>query len=404
MLAAPKWPGVLASRDRPGEARLAAAPDPLPGRRCHICFVAPNAWLVISGQTDIPFAGGAEVQQATLARLLAGQGYRVSMICQDFGQPDGVQIDGVVVRKVFGARDGVPVLRFVHPRLTTMWRALREVDADIYYYRSACMWLGVLAEFCRRHGKRLVYAGAADPDFAPDIGGQIRYARDRWLYRHGLRRAHAIVVQNRVQLEGARAHYGRDAVHIPSCYELPRGAGGERRDRVLWVATLRPTKRPELFLELARRLPDWRFTMVGPPAPEAPALSARVADQAQKLSNVEFTGFLPLAEVEKWFDRARVFVNTSLYEGMPNTFLQAWARGVPTIATVDVGAPVGCAVEDVDALAGELERLLRDDEAWRRASASCREHFARTYSPEEVVRRYARVFDSVMSDPPTRTR
>jgi hypothetical protein len=89
--------------------------------------------------------GGAEVQQSILARLFVAHGYRVTMVCQDFGQPDGAQLDGVVVRKVFAGHEGIPVLRFVHPRLTRMWRVLREVDADIYYYRSASMWVGILA-------------------------------------------------------------------------------------------------------------------------------------------------------------------------------------------------------------------------------------------------------------------
>ena len=386
-------------------AAVAARQDdtlPVPGRaaRGHVCFVAPNLWLVFSGQTEIAFAGGAELQQAMLARLLAGAGWRVSIITQDFGQPDGIEIDGVVVRKVFAARDGVPVLRFAHPRLTRMWRALREVDADIYYYRSAAMWVGVLAEFCRRRGKRLVYAGASDPDFRPDIGGQIRYARDRWLFRRGVARADALVAQNQAQVSAARLHYGREAIYIPSCYMPPPSAGGSAQgDRVLWVGTLRATKRPEMFLELARRLPAWRFTLIGAPAPEDPALFDRIAAQAKLVPNLEFTGFLPLPEAEKWFDRARLLVSTSLYEGMPNTFLQAWARGVPTLATVDVGAPANIAVDGADALARELERLLRDPRAWREASARCRDHFARTHSPREVLARYLGLFGGLLAQP-----
>lgn len=387
-------------------AAAPAGPALAPGRaaRGHVCFVAPNLWLVFSGQTDIPFAGGAELQQAILARLLAREGWRVSIITQDFGQADGVAIDGVVVRKVFGVREGVPILRFVHPRLTRMWRALREVDADIYYYRSASMWVGVLAEFCRRRGKRLVYSAASDPDFEPGIGGQIRYARDRWLFRRGVARADALVAQNQAQVNAARAHYGREAVHIPSCYTPPAsatpacaGAGGG--DRVLWVGTLRATKRPEIFLELARRLPQWRFTLIGAPAPEDPALFGRIAAQAKLVPNLEFTGFLPLPETEKWFDRARVLVNTSLYEGLPNTFLQAWARGVPTLATVDVGTTANLAVGGTDALARELERLLRERRAWREASQRCRDYFACTHSPREVLARYLRLFEQLMTQP-----
>ena len=395
MQAATKLQRAVAAPGRPaevlpaGSARRAARP--------HVCFVAPNAWLVFSGQTDIPFAGGAEMQQAILARLLVREGYRVSIITQDFGQPDSVEIDGVTVRKVFAPDEGIRVVRFVHPRLTRMWRALHEVDADIYYYRSASMWVGVLAEFCRRKEKRLVYAGASDPDFEADIGGQIRYARDRWLFRRGVARAHALIAQNPAQVRAARATYGREAVFIPSCYTLPATARPGQGDRVLWAATLRASKRPELFVELARRLPNGRFTMIGAPAPEDPALFGRVAAQAKRVPNLEFTGFLPLAETEQWFDRARVLVNTSLYEGMPNTFLQAWARGVPTVATVDVGASVHRALDGPDALAREVERLLGDRRAWAEASLRCRQHFERTHSPREFMARYLGVFEQLMA-------
>ena len=100
-----------------------------------------------------------------------------------------------------------------------MWRALREVDADIYYCRSASMWLWLVTEFCRRHGRRSIYAGASDKDFVPDIGGQMRYARDRWLYRRGLARGRPHRGAERDQRATCRATYGRDAVVIPSCYE-----------------------------------------------------------------------------------------------------------------------------------------------------------------------------------------
>ena len=77
--------------------------------------------------------------------------------------------EGVTVHKTYRPHGGVPVLRFVHPRLTAMWRALREADAEVYYCRAAGMLAGVVAEFCRRHGRRSIYAGASD--MAPSIPG-----------------------------------------------------------------------------------------------------------------------------------------------------------------------------------------------------------------------------------------
>ena len=362
----------------------------------HVCFVAPHAWPVLSRDPHIKVMGGAEVQQSILARLFVASGHRVSMITMDYGQPDRARVDGVTVHKTFKPDQGIPLLRFVHPRLTTMWRALREVDADIYYCRAASIWLWLTTEYCRRHGKRSIYAGASDVDFTPGIGGQIRYARDRWLYRRGLAAADAIVAQNETQRVTCEANYARQAVVIPSCYELPAQRKTMERDCVLWVAMLQPSKRPELLLDIAARLPQRRFVMIGGPRPGTEAFYERIRAQAATLPNVEFKGFLPLAQAEPWFDRARVFVNTSAYEGMPNTFLQAWARGVPTLATVDVGAPEAYAMFDEPARAAdEIERLFADPAHWNARSAACRNFFEKKYAPASVVAKYGEVFTAI---------
>jgi glycosyltransferase involved in cell wall biosynthesis len=375
-------------------------------RKPHVCFVAPYVWPVLSRDPTIKIVGGAEVQQSILARLFRRAGYRVSVISLDFGQPQRAEVDGITVHKVFRQDEGIPVLRFLHPRLTTMWRALREVDADIYYQRSAAHLTGVVAEFCRRHGKRSIFAGASDNDFMRGKQ-QIRFRRDRWLFDRGVARVDRIVAQNRAQQESCRAHYGREAVLIPSCYEPPKDAraGG---DRVLWVGTVHDYKRPEIVLDIARRLPHRRFVMIGGSA--APGERLRhgyfeaIRDQAAELPNVEFKGFLALAEVEPWFDRARVFVNTSIFEGMPNTFMQAWARGLPTLATVDVGARLGekevyRQIAGAEDGAAEIERLFADELYWARASASCREYFDAAHSSAEVLARYERLFDELAAAP-----
>jgi glycosyltransferase involved in cell wall biosynthesis len=359
--------------------------------RPHVCFVAPHAWPVLSRDPHIRVVGGAEVQQSVLARVLAANGYRVSMICLDYGQPDRSRIDGITVHKAFAPQAGAPVLRFLHPRLTSMWRKLGEVDADVYYCRSASIWLWLTAQYCRRHRRRAIYAGASDRDFVADVGGQLRYARDRWLYRRGLAAADAIVAQNHAQRLSCAATHGRDATVIPSCYQLPEQRLEAARDRVLWVGAIHENKRPQMFLELAARLPQRRFVMIGGPRQDSDALYERMRAQAATLPNVEFKGFLPLAQAEPWFDRARVLVNTSLYEGMPNTFLQAWARGVPTVATVDVGSPVNSIAKDIDQLASGVERAFADPSLGER----CREYFERTHSTAAALDCYARLFDQL---------
>ena len=137
----------------------------------------------------------------------------------------------------------MPVVRFVHPRLTSMWRALKAANADIYYFRTAAMWLGVLAEFCRRHGKRPRLRGASTRTSSRIWAARLRSPGTAGFYWRGIERAGAIVAQNETQRASCLATYGREAIVIPSCYVPPASAAqAGSRDIVLWVGTLREGK------------------------------------------------------------------------------------------------------------------------------------------------------------------
>ncbi len=390
--------------ERPARAVAAAAPraaGPVAARRPHVCFVAPTTWPVLAGDRAIPVVGGAEVQQSMIAPALAARGYRVSMICLDYGQPDAVEISGVTVRRIHRPDEGLPVVRFLHPRLTSLWRALARVDADVYYQRTAAIHTAAVAAFCRRRGKASIYAGASDVDFVPGEE-DIRYARDRWIFGWGVRHVDRVIVQNAVQRDTLRAHYGRDGTYIPSCYAPPPGPRAGRAGYVLWAASMRPSKRPEMLLEIARRLPGRRFVVVGGPDPgrEGEAFMRGIAEAARALPNVEMKGFVPFVEAERWFDGARVVLNTSLYEGFPNTFLQAWARGVPTLGFIDTGSrrdgePVYEVARDVGDAARRLDRLMHDDAHWEAASRRVAAHFRDQHSVDAVLDQYERVIGAL---------
>lgn len=351
----------------------------------HVCFVSLSAWPVLTGDVSIQHVGGAEVQQVILARGLTERGYRVSLICMDYGQPRECVVDGITVYSCHAPHEGLPVIRFLHPRLTTLWSAMKRANADIYYQRSCGALTGFVAAFCRRYRRKFIYAAAHDADFDPRLP-VIRYARDRALYRWGLRHADIILTQSLSQRVACEADFKLPAVHLPNCYSPPYTATNDPNGYVLWIATMRRWKRPERFLDLAAHLAHLPFRMVG--GPDDPGFYDDLQRRANTIPNLQFAGFIPYARIEQQFDGARVFVNTSDSEGFPNTFLQAWARAIPTVSFIECPPLARSRLrssDSTDAMANTVSELMANDALWRATGQTCLQYFQDHHQPTRVV-------------------
>jgi glycosyltransferase involved in cell wall biosynthesis len=378
---------------------VAAAPH---GRRpgAELCFVSPKAFGLLSGAAHVRHIGGAEVQQCLVARGLAGRGRGVSMVTFDVGQADGGVHGGVRVFRSHRERAGLPGLRFLWPRLTHTWASMRRADSAAYYQRTSDSLTGVVAAFCRLRGRRFVFSVGEDGDCVPALPN-CRTARERVLYRYGLRRADVVVAQTRWQQEALQRNFGRASILIRSAAPDP---GGPRPlppgppPRVLWAGRLAPQKRPELLLELARRCPGVDFDVVG--APPSGAAAHEFDAAARALPNVRLHGFVPHRELGDFYDRAVALVCTSVREGFPNTFLEAWSRGRPVVTTVDPDRvvreeDVGLVAEGVEDLAEAVLCFSRQGDEWAARARRARAYYLREHRPERVLDLYEALLDSL---------
>jgi glycosyltransferase involved in cell wall biosynthesis len=109
--------------------------------------------------------------------------------------------------------------------------------------------------------------------------------------------------------------------------------------------------------------------------------------------NVEWLGPVPFEETLSWFDRAATLVNTSPegHEGFPNTFIQAWLRGVPVLTLgVDPDGVIrehdlGDVARDVDGLAATLSDLLADASGYARLAANVSAFARERFTVERVA-------------------
>lgn len=176
---------------------------------------------------------------------------------------------------------------------------------------------------------------------------------------------------------------------------------------IVCVARLKPVKNLGLLLEacaiLKARKVSFRCVVVGdgPCRIELEAMRAQLG-----LENaVEFVGAAEQSEVLKWWRRATVGVLTSESEGMPVCLMEAAACGVPVVATAVGGVPeivrdgvTGLLTQPGDglAIAGALERLLREPENAARMGAAARRRAEEHFSVRRQVDQLSEVWAGVV--------
>lgn len=371
-----------------------------------VCFVSPNIWAVLADDRSVSMVGGAEVQQSFLIRGLRDAGLRVTVLTKTPNKADDLKLDGIRVVHIDQSAREIPIIRNVHPRLTSVWNALAKTDAAVYCQQCASVDTFVTGLYARSRRRPFVYMGASDPDFQAE-GVRKKFSRPGgWramqFYKTGLWLTDTVVAQHSGQADDWRQWFGRDATEIPNGYVAPPGSRGSRDGVVLWAATVKSLKRPELFLELARKCPNLKFCMVGGdvPAGEVGGMYSEIKKAASEIPNLDLVGYVPFAEVESYFDRARVFINTSDFEGFPNTFLQSWARGIPTVSFFDcqakeAGTPIGFICKSIDEMADTVSRLATDDGYWEKEGHRARSYFEAHHSIRQVANRYVQMFEQL---------
>jgi glycosyltransferase involved in cell wall biosynthesis len=368
--------------------------------RGRLCFHVPYLYPLAAGADD--FVGGIEMQDWVLARALAKRGFDVAVATCDFGQAPVERRGGVTLLRTYSTAAGVPGFRFFYPRLWKAMRTLRGVRADVYLANGAGLSTGWAYDAAKLCGSRFVFLAASDKDVVRSLPGLTK-RRERWWYLRALRGADARIAQTEQQGRLLRENFGVDAHVIANPVELPAApVDAGANDVVLWFSTYKPSKRPEWFLELARRLPELRFVMIGfPPSAETNASWQAAKRAAADLPNLAVHGFVE--QIGDFLGKAALLVHTSPLEGFPNIFLEAWSYGVPSVTVVDPGGVVerhcmGEVVDSVDTLAETVARMMAAPDRRRTLGARARDYVDRYHGPDCTFEPLAALLDRVIEE------
>ena len=357
-----------------------------PSKR-HICFYQPKAYPVLANTTD-PGFGGAEVKQVFVANALVSVGYEVTFLTNDFGQPEKSQIGGISIINLM--LDNSTNRRGSFYRMIyKLWKAMAAVNADIFVQRAAGAATGLIAAFCKITGRHFIYIVASSYDVDGGYLGQSSM-RNRLLYRFGLAQSSLIIVQAKSFRKTLFDNHGLNSIFIRDGHEIPKSIEPfEYRRMILFIGGTRPVKRPELFIELARRCPDLSFVIIGGPLVDK-AYHKRIKNMAARVENLDFKGHVPRPEIGTYLSRAYVLVNTSEREGLPNTVTEAWSYGTPVVSlSINpdelLSGYLGYYCEnDFEQLLKRTRQLVIDNQLWNEMSRSCGEYAVEHHNIDNV--------------------
>lgn len=338
--------------------------------------------------------GGAEYQAYLLAAELLKKGYDVHYIFIDNGMSFDKKLNihlhpvkrGIFSKKYFANYSFI----LDAPKILSI---LEAINPDIIYQRIGTAHTGIAAYYAVKKRKCSVWHIALENDLLPAKYNLKNILRgvlfEKRIIRYGINHVGAIIAQADYQNNLLEKNYDRtcDAI-IPNFHPLPSEHPTKQKDviNVAWVANIKPHKRPLDFVKLAEAIENIqhvKFYMAG-------RVSSRygedVAVRAGQQPNLSFLGEITQDEVNQLLEKSHVFVNTSEYEGFPNTFIQAWLRKVPVLSlNIDPDGilskeRIGICSHTMESMVVDCRKLIENQELWSAMSEAAYNYAIRNHT------------------------
>ncbi len=369
--------------------------------------------------------GGADQHCFALAQALREQGHEVRFLSTY--SPRNVETDGAFVRCTVtnATRDALPLQSRLGVALRAAWnreaaaamkRLLEDFQPDVVHAHKLYPQLSVAPLMVAHRSGFPIIQTVHDHEFtAANAFDEFHRRIDRIETRLSYRVLNTATLPVRHAVHArlvdtwiAVSTYIGDTLVLPGISAVvlrnfvdpvdPRSLPSyEERSGAVFIGRLRPEKGVHDVLEVARRLPTMPVTIAGDGE-----LASTVREEAARLPNLRYDGFVSRGEVGALLARSRISVIPSRWnEGGPLSALEAMAHGVVPVVYPAGGLGeyvqgAGGAVVDADpgALAEAVMRLHEDRSSWNNVSRSVLAAVAREHTPSRYLEQLLPIYEA----------
>jgi len=149
------------------------------------------------------------------------------------------------------------------------------------------------------------------------------------LYKLALKKSDKIIVQSFYQKNCLIKLYNKKSILIRNSHIIQTPEHFQKREFICWIGRCRLVKNPELFLKLAKKMPNYKFIMI---LSEKNNLRDKILKKSSTIKNLTILESLDRNEVLNILKKSKCLINTSKREGFSNTWIESFMCGTPVLS------------------------------------------------------------------------
>ncbi len=343
--------------------------------------------------------GGATVQWYSWIKGFAANSCRVGVLTWTGAKAYVGYNDLVEIIECFDFDRYEGKIDWISKIIPALSSAIKRYGPDIVVQGVAGTVTGALAFVCKMLEIPFIYRVANDMEADSRIKERLGLLQ-RTSFFFGLKCSNRIICQNSYQSQRLKKKFSPQKVaKIPNPFDISSVGSTpimphKRRRYIAWIGIFQHQKNLPALLQVVKELPQFEFRIAGQTSASLDIETKQALTALERLSNVKFVGYLKRSEIQEFLSHAYLLLNTSLYEGFSNTFLESLFAGTPVITRKVVDPDniissngLGRTVENYSEMSNSIKSLIKmKDREYHLIARRCREYIVLNHDPQKLAR------------------